>query len=86
MSPGNFNGMLGEVMDGTADFAIADISITSVRASNFAFSMPWMNLGVSEVFVVYRVVTRTLLFSRYFYYLHQAPESAAKPAIIPGAI
>ena len=53
--------MLGEVMDGTADFAIGDISITSVRASNFAFSMPWMNLGISILYVKPRAAPPSLL-------------------------
>ena len=48
-------------MDGTADFAIADISITSVRASNFAFSMPWMNLGISILYVKPRAAAPSLL-------------------------
>jgi hypothetical protein len=46
---GNWNGMIKEVMLGSegggADFAIADLSITSSRASAVTFSMPWMNLG-----------------------------------------
>jgi hypothetical protein len=41
--------MIKEVMLGSegggADFAIADLSITSSRASAVTFSMPWMNLG-----------------------------------------
>ena len=48
-------------MDGTADFAIGDISITSVRASNFAFSMPWMNLGISILYVKPRAAPPSLL-------------------------
>ena len=31
-----------KVMDGVADFCIADISITSPRAKAFTFSMPWL--------------------------------------------
>ena len=34
--------MMIEVMDGVADFCIADISITSPRAKAFTFSMPWL--------------------------------------------
>ncbi len=49
---GNWNGMIKEVMLGSegggADFAIADLSITSSRASAVTFSMPWMNLGTVE--------------------------------------
>jgi ABC-type amino acid transport substrate-binding protein len=41
--------MIKEVMigveNGGADFAIADLSITTSRASAVTFSMPWMNLG-----------------------------------------
>ena len=43
--------MINEVMVGTeeggADFAIADLSVTSSRNSAVQFSMPWMNLGKS---------------------------------------
>jgi hypothetical protein len=42
--------MIKEVMDGTeyggADFAVADLSITSQRASVVDFSMPFMTLGL----------------------------------------
>lgn len=43
--------MIKEVMigteDGGADFAVADLSITSLRASVVDFSMPFMTLGTS---------------------------------------
>ena len=46
---GNWDGMIEEVIrgteDGGADFAVADLSITSSRASAVTFSMPWMTLG-----------------------------------------
>lgn len=46
---GNWDGAMQEVIKGTeedgADFAVADLSITSVRATAVDFSMPWMNLG-----------------------------------------
>ena len=61
VSPGNWNGMLGEVMDGTADFCIADISVTSQRASAFSFSMPWMNLGISILYVKPRAAAPSML-------------------------
>ena len=50
-SSGQWNGMIGEVLDGVSDFVIADISITSMRASAVAFTMPWMNLGISILYV-----------------------------------
>ena len=41
--------MIEEVLrgaeDGGADFAVADLSITSDRATAVTFSMPWMTLG-----------------------------------------
>jgi len=60
-SPGKWNGMLGEVMDGTADFCIADISITSARTSAFAFTMPWLNLGISILYVKPRAAPPSLV-------------------------
>ena len=53
--------MLGEVMDGTADFCIADISITSARTSAFAFTMPWLNLGISILYVKPRAAPPSLV-------------------------
>ena len=60
-SPGNWNGMLGEVMEDKADFAIADISVTPARASAFSFSLPWMNLGISILYVKPRAAPPSLL-------------------------
>jgi len=52
---GNWNGMINEVMvgveEGGADFAIADLSVTSARNDAVQFSVPWMNLGISIIFV-----------------------------------
>ena len=61
---GNWNGMIKEVMigveNGGADFAIADLSITTSRASAVTFSMPWMNLGknwlISKLFFPYETL------------------------------
>ena len=61
VSPDNWNGMLGEVMDEVADFCIADISVTAERAQAFAFSMPWMNLGISILYVKPRAAPPSLL-------------------------
>jgi len=58
---GNWNGMLGEVMDGTADLVIADISITAARANAFEFSMPWFNLGISILYIKPRSAAPSLL-------------------------
>jgi len=60
-SPGNWNGMLGEVQEGVADFVIADISITSSRASAFAFTIPWLNLGISILYIQPRPAAPSLI-------------------------
>jgi len=60
-SPGNWNGMLGEVHDGIADFVIADISITSSRAGAFAFTIPWLNLGISILYIQPRPAAPSLI-------------------------
>ena len=54
-----------EVMDGPeedgADFAIADLSVTSLRASVLKFSMPFMNLGISIIYIKPRPASPSLL-------------------------
>ena len=46
---GNWDGLIREVMigpkEGGADFAVADLSVTSARVKAVQFSMPWMTLG-----------------------------------------
>jgi len=59
--PGKWNGMLGEVMDGVADFCIADISITTARAKSFEISTPWLNLGISILYIKPRAAPPSLL-------------------------
>lgn len=58
---GEWNGMIGEVVRGEAHFNIADISITSARNKAVAFSMPWMNIGISIMYVVPRASPPSLL-------------------------
>lgn len=53
--------MLGEVHEGIADFVIADISITSSRAGAFAFTIPWLNLGISILYVQPRPAAPSLI-------------------------
>ncbi|KAK5650421.1 hypothetical protein RI129_001450 [Pyrocoelia pectoralis] len=45
-----WNGMLGEIRAGRADFAITDLTITSERESAVDFTMPFMNLGISILY------------------------------------
>ena len=42
---GKWNGMIGELLDGKADLAIADLTITHERESAVDFTMQFMNLG-----------------------------------------
>ncbi|XP_037086487.1 glutamate receptor ionotropic, kainate 2-like isoform X2 [Pollicipes pollicipes] len=44
------SGMIKELMENTADMAIADLSITLERERGVDFSMPWMNLGISILY------------------------------------
>ena len=43
--------MIAEVLNEEADIAVADLSITTERLSAVEFSMPWMNLGISIIYI-----------------------------------
>lgn len=45
-----WNGMIGELLQGKADLAIADLTITFVREEVVDFTMPFMNLGISILY------------------------------------
>ncbi|CAG9769593.1 unnamed protein product [Ceutorhynchus assimilis] len=47
---GRWTGMIGAVIDGVADMAITDLTITSDRAEAVDFTSPFMNLGISILF------------------------------------
>ena len=57
-----WNGMISEVLEGEADMAVADLSITTERLNAVEFSMPWMNLGGVNIFdtLGYDIKTRIL--------------------------
>merc|ERR1711915_553000 len=46
----NWNGMMGEVISGTADIALADITITAMREKHVDFSHPFMHLGITVLY------------------------------------
>ena len=46
---GTWNGMIGELLEGRADLAIADLTITFEREAVVDFTMQFMNLGQSSV-------------------------------------
>ncbi|RWS28514.1 Glutamate receptor: ionotropic kainate-like protein 2, partial [Leptotrombidium deliense] len=47
---GEWNGMIRELIDGKADVAVADLTITYERESAVDFTMPFMNLGIGILF------------------------------------
>ncbi|XP_050461377.1 glutamate receptor ionotropic, kainate 2-like [Cataglyphis hispanica] len=51
---GQWNGMLGRIIAGTADLAITDLTITAERLKAVDFTNPFMNLGIS---ILYRKPT-----------------------------
>ncbi|XP_012251025.2 glutamate receptor ionotropic, kainate 2-like isoform X2 [Athalia rosae] len=48
---GEFDGLIRKIMDGVADLAICDLTITADRQEAVDFTMPFMNLGISILFV-----------------------------------
>ena len=47
---GQWSGMIGAVMDGTADLAITDLTITADREEAVDFTSPFMDLGNTIVY------------------------------------
>lgn len=47
---GQWSGMLGEIINGTTDMAITDLTINSQRVEDVDFSLPFMNLGIAILF------------------------------------
>ncbi|XP_046673759.1 glutamate receptor ionotropic, kainate 2-like [Homalodisca vitripennis] len=47
---GKWDGMIGKVIAGEADLAIADITITREREQDVDFTMPYMTLGISILY------------------------------------
>ena len=47
---GEWNGMIGELMQQKADIAVMDLSMTSARQKAVDFTMPFMNTGVGILF------------------------------------
>ncbi|KAK6731580.1 hypothetical protein RB195_007812 [Necator americanus] len=47
---GKWNGMVGELMNGEADLAVASLTITYSRSEVIDFTVPYMHLGISILF------------------------------------
>ena len=47
---GKWSGMIGEVMSGTADMALVDMTITRAREEVVDFSMPFMHVGITALY------------------------------------
>jgi hypothetical protein len=50
-SDGTWNGMIGDVLEGKADMALGDLTINSEREEVVDFSMPFLDLGISILYV-----------------------------------
>jgi hypothetical protein len=48
---GEWNGLIGEILKGNADLAIADLTITYDRKKVVDFTNPFMNLGIGILYV-----------------------------------
>lgn len=48
---GTWNGMIGDVVSGRADLAVGDLTINSEREAVVDFSMPFLDLGISILYV-----------------------------------
>merc|ERR1719458_1534661 len=46
---GTWNGMIGEVISGTADIALADMTIVSTREEAVDFTHPYLSLGLGAL-------------------------------------
>jgi len=53
-----WKGLIGDIVDGTIDFAIADLAVTDQRKEVVDFSTPFMNSGVG---IIYASTTRQAL-------------------------
>ena len=47
---GKWTGMVGEVISGAADMAVADISINAMREKAVDFTVPFMHLGINALY------------------------------------
>ena len=52
LTTGEWNGLVKELMDGTADIAIGAMTINFAREEVIDFTKPFMNLGISILFKI----------------------------------
>ncbi len=52
MTSGEWNGLVKELMAGTADIAIGALTINFAREAVIDFTKPFMNLGISILFKI----------------------------------
>ncbi|XP_063720301.1 glutamate receptor 4-like [Symsagittifera roscoffensis] len=64
MANGSWNGMVGELIDGTADIALAPLTITSERQRVVDFTKPYMDVGVSIMMKRSTATTSSFSFLR----------------------
>ena len=64
--------------------AVADLSITTERLTAVEFSMPWMNLGISIVYIKPRKVTDHYQYHDFNH--HHYYEGSSEPPLLPRAL
>ena len=74
---GEWGGMIRELMDGKADIAVADLTITYERESAVDFTMPFMNLGESRKLFDFNLI---YFFHRQKRYRNPIPEAEKRTA------
>ena len=52
LTSGEWNGLVKELMEGTADIAIGALTINFAREAVIDFTKPFMNLGISILFKI----------------------------------
>ena len=65
-------GMVGEIVSRTADLAIAPLTISQKRMEVVDFSKPFMNLGISIMVAIHRLIRSDLIpFFRFENLMHK---------------
>ncbi|XP_053545841.1 glutamate receptor U1-like [Bombina bombina] len=59
---GKWNGMIGEIINGEADLAVAPLTITAVREKEVSFTTPFLQTGISIMFRKDAVAESSYLF------------------------
>ena len=84
VTPGRWTGMVGEVVRGEVDMALADLTITSAREAAVDFTLPYMSLGLGVLYT--RQGSNTTTSTREGATLHTLEELAEADTVEVGAV